>query len=85
MPLGHLSDPDAVIAAMAEFDRLGRGAFLAKYGFNASKQYVVGTTGMTTTRRPSLVPLMASNSPTRDHWDLRTSRAGSATGRPFRS
>lgn len=32
---------DAVLAAMAEFDQMGREAFLAKYGFGPAREYVV--------------------------------------------
>src|SRR5262249_33937991 len=36
---------DAVLAAMSEFDQIGREAFLAKYGFGASREYVVVVNG----------------------------------------
>jgi hypothetical protein len=36
---------DAVLAAMAEFDQVGREAFLAKYGFGPSREYVVVENG----------------------------------------
>lgn len=36
---------DAVLAAMAEFDQMGREAFLAKYGFGSSREYVVVENG----------------------------------------
>ena len=32
---------DAVLAAIAEFDEIGREAFLEKYGFGPSREYVV--------------------------------------------
>jgi hypothetical protein len=32
---------EAVLAAIAEFDEIGRGAFLEKYGFGPSREYVV--------------------------------------------
>ena len=41
MPLGELTDPEAVLQAMAEFDDLGREAFLAKHGFGASYRYTL--------------------------------------------
>jgi hypothetical protein len=39
--LDDLSDPDAVRAAMAEFDRLGREAFLAKYGIDKARGWLL--------------------------------------------
>jgi hypothetical protein len=36
---------DAVLAAIAEFDLIGREAFLAKYGFGPSREYVVVENG----------------------------------------
>jgi putative restriction endonuclease len=39
--LRDLTDPDAVQRAAEEFDALGREAFLQKYGFNSSRQYVL--------------------------------------------
>src|ERR1700760_1126429 len=32
---------DAVLAAIAEFDEIGREAFLARYGFGPSRDYIV--------------------------------------------
>lgn len=34
-----LTSRDAVVAAIAEFDQLGRDAFLAKYGYKRARQY----------------------------------------------
>src|SRR5256885_7973106 len=39
MPLSDLTDPAAVNAAMDEFDRIGRNAFLEKYGFGPFRSY----------------------------------------------
>jgi MoxR-like ATPase len=39
--LRELTDPDAVRRAVQEFDALGRDAFLQKYGFKSSRQYVL--------------------------------------------
>ena len=42
------SDPisrEAVLAAIAECDRLGRDAFLAKYGFGRAKRYFLDHAG----------------------------------------
>jgi hypothetical protein len=36
---GELSDPRAVVKAIREFDTLGRGSFLLKYGFKRAKSY----------------------------------------------
>lgn len=33
MALNELTDPSAVVQALAEFDRVGRTAFLERYGF----------------------------------------------------
>ena len=41
MPLSDVSDPRAVELALAEFDRLGRDAFLRRYGFGRSIAYYV--------------------------------------------
>jgi hypothetical protein len=45
MPLSDLTDPAAVEAAMNEFDRVGRDAFLRKYGFGPSRTYFVRRDG----------------------------------------
>jgi MoxR-like ATPase len=39
MSLSDITDPQAVLAAMAEFDWLGRSAFLTKYGFGPARSY----------------------------------------------
>ena len=39
LALGDLSDRDAVLAAMREFDEIGRDPFLEKYGFGRSQKY----------------------------------------------
>ncbi|CAB4712170.1 MAG: EVE domain-containing protein [Actinobacteria bacterium] len=39
MTLADLTDPQAVREATGEFDRIGREAFLAKYGFGQSRSY----------------------------------------------
>lgn len=39
MGLEELTSRDAVLQAIEEFDRLGRGAFLAKYGYGGAKRY----------------------------------------------
>lgn len=46
MPISKITDRSAVDAAISEFERLGRDAFLAKYGFGRAKRYFVkGTDG----------------------------------------
>jgi putative restriction endonuclease len=39
--LTDLTDPDAVRSAMAEFDEIGREAFLTKYGFRPARSFFV--------------------------------------------
>jgi MoxR-like ATPase len=41
MSIGDLSSRDAVLAAIREFDDLGRDAFLKKYGFGPARKYVL--------------------------------------------
>jgi 5-methylcytosine-specific restriction protein B len=41
MALNDLTSRDAVVAAIAEFDRLGRDAFLEKYRYGRSRRYFV--------------------------------------------
>lgn len=41
MGLGDMTSRQAVLDAIAEFDRLGRDAFLAKHGFGRSRTYFV--------------------------------------------
>lgn len=43
MSLTELTDPEAVRQAIAEFDRLGRTAFLDRYGFGRSREYMLRT------------------------------------------
>lgn len=41
MALGDLSDPQAVIDALDEFDRIGRAPFLKKYEFGRAQRYLL--------------------------------------------
>lgn len=41
MSIHNLKDPQAVVAAIQEYDRLGRTAFLNKYGFGKSREYML--------------------------------------------
>ena len=43
MALRDLSDPQAVLDAIAEFDRLGRDTFLATHQFGPSRSYLIRT------------------------------------------
>ncbi len=45
MPLSALTDRAAVLQAMAEFDEIGRDAFLAKYQFGPARSYFVQQEG----------------------------------------
>lgn len=45
MPISDLTSPDAVEAALAEFDQLGRDAFLKQYGFGRARRYFVSRGG----------------------------------------
>ena len=41
----EVTDRDAVVRAMREYDELGRDAFLARYGFKRSTKFVVVDNG----------------------------------------
>lgn len=41
MSIHNLKDPRAVVAAIREYDLLGRTAFLEKYGFGKSREYML--------------------------------------------
>src|SRR6188474_168825 len=45
MALPQLTSAEAVTRALDEFDELGRGAFLAKYGYGEAKRYLVERDG----------------------------------------
>ena len=45
MTVGALSDPEAVQKAIDEFDRIGRDAFLQKYGYGSALEWVVVQNG----------------------------------------
>ncbi len=45
MALRDITDPDAVRTAIREFDELGREAFLHRYGFGPSREYVLISDG----------------------------------------
>jgi hypothetical protein len=41
MTIHDIRDPNAIRAAIAEFDRVGRTYFLEKYGFGKSREYML--------------------------------------------
>jgi 5-methylcytosine-specific restriction protein A len=41
MALSDLTNPDAIISALREFDALGRQRFLRKYGFGRAREYML--------------------------------------------
>jgi hypothetical protein len=43
--LRDLDDKAAVVAALEEFDRIGRAAFLERYGFGEARQYFIRWSG----------------------------------------
>src|SRR3954453_2073486 len=45
MVLAELTDPTAVTRAMDEFDRIGRDAFLGRYGFKPATSYFIERNG----------------------------------------
>src|SRR5215210_7854359 len=45
MVLAELTSRDAVVAALDEFDTLGREAFLKKYGFGGARRYFLRRDG----------------------------------------
>jgi len=52
--LSELHDDDAVKRAMAEFDEIGRDAFLRKYGFRSSRAYLIEYKGKNYDSKPIL-------------------------------
>ena len=45
--LGDLTSRDAILQAIAEFDRIGRDQFLMKYGFKPARSYFLIYSGRT--------------------------------------
>ena len=45
MAFSDITDPAAVVRAVREFDAVGRGAFLARYGFGEARQYFLSMDG----------------------------------------
>ncbi|MBY0485063.1 hypothetical protein [Nitrosomonas sp.] len=52
--LSLLTSTDAVMAAIAECNQLGRDKFLERYGYKYSRLYPLHYDGHTTTPKPSL-------------------------------
>jgi 5-methylcytosine-specific restriction enzyme A len=48
--------PKSMEAALGEAERLGRDAFLARYGFGHTRQYFIKWNGHDTTAKPLPVP-----------------------------
>ena len=61
MSLTDISDRDAVLKAIEEFDDLGRSNFLEKYGFSEAKEFFLRFKG-STIRKLSVELLMDTNS-----------------------
>jgi hypothetical protein len=45
MAFSDITDPDAVVRAVQEFDAVGRRAFLARYRFGEARQYFLSMHG----------------------------------------
>src|SRR5215212_11352821 len=45
MAFSELTDPQAINAALEEFDRVGRDAFLERYGFKPATSYFIERNG----------------------------------------
>lgn len=58
MTFRDLSDPQAVIRAIGEFDRIGREAFLAKYRFGEALAYFVNYEGTLYDSKPIVAVAM---------------------------
>lgn len=54
MTFSGLNDPGCVLQAIAEFDAVGRDAFLAKYGFRPSRRFMVSHNGRLYDSKPIL-------------------------------
>src|SRR5580704_6661441 len=46
-PLSDLSDRSSILSAMAEYDEIGRDAFLGRYGYGPSTKYLIAHNGKT--------------------------------------
>src|SRR3954447_10147690 len=63
--LSDLTDPAAVRAAVEEFERLGRQAFLEKYGFPESRVYFAQVDGDLIDSKPLVAAIWAHQHPDR--------------------
>jgi hypothetical protein len=74
-----LSDRDAVLVAMREFDELGRDAFLAKYGFGRSQKYRIAHEGELYDVKPVLAAAYRIQFPDREPITSENSTSGLRT------
>jgi len=72
---GDLTSREAVLEAIAEYDELGRDAFLQKYGFDRSRYFVVAYEGKEYDSKPLLGAGYAHQFP-----DAEPPRAGEFSG-----
>ena len=76
MGLGDLTSRQAVLDATAEFDRLGRQEFLAKYGFGRSREYFLLLDDQRYDFKAIAERRTVISSPTSDRCEPRISAAG---------
>ena len=83
MPISDLTSPDAVEAALAEFDQLGRDAFLKQYGFGRARRYFVSRGGNHYDSKAKVGAAVGFEHPDRggaaNIWLSRSMRMGSAS------
>ena len=77
MALGLLTSRDAVLAAINEFDQLGREAVLRKYGFGPAKAFFVEQGGRLYDSKALAGTAVGFQHPERGPLRPRTSRAAS--------
>jgi hypothetical protein len=73
--LADLTSRDAVLAAMEEFDKLGRDQFLERYHFRRARDYESSTVGSAMTPRRSWVQPTGTSIRRSAHCDGMTSTA----------
>lgn len=77
-----LTDRDAVLAAMREFDEIGRDAFLEKYGFGRSQKYRIRHNGRLYDVKAVLAAAYARQFPDREPLTSENSTSGLRTTVP---
>lgn len=77
-----LTDRDAVLAAMREFDELGRDAFLGRYGFGRSTKYRIRHDGRLYDIKPLLAAAYSKQFPGRERLTSENSTSGLNTTVP---